>query len=185
MQVIKMLHRLDQLIIANRKLTGQPARLLQRDVYICEWLSSEGGKPIQVSLSQRQEYFPVFCPGAGRPTMSDDGDNYLNIGILYAPTSSSTLSSQAGISRLAFLTMLPPEPHILLPLLVRAAEAEHRVLKKAADATKMQKTVVPLDEHWRSEFQGTPFVANASVLLVFVLIVSSHFASEMFLWLRT
>lgn len=157
MQVIKMLHRLDQLIIANRKLTGQAARCLHRDVYICEWLSVEGGKSIQVSLSSRQEYFPVFCPGAGRPTMSDDGDNYLNIGILHAPLNSSTLSSQAGVSRLATLTLLPPEPHILLPLLIRAAEAEHRVLKKAADATRLQKAVVPLDEHWRSEFQGTFF----------------------------
>jgi len=173
MQVIKMLHRLDYLIITNRKLIGQAQpRCLHRDVYACEWLSPEGGgsgnssstmKPTEVSLSSnpRQEYFPVFCPGAGRPTMSsDDSDNYLNIGILHAPHGSTSLSNPSGVdtSRIATLTLLPPEPHILLPLLIRAAEAEHRLLKKHADhGNKFQKILVPLDEHWRSEFQAYTF----------------------------
>lgn len=150
-QVIKMLHRLDQLVIANKKALGQHVRCLHRDVYVCEWLSPEGGKPVQVSISSRTEYFPVFCVGAGRPTLSEESESYLNIGILHSPPTSSTLSSQAGPSRLSTLTLLPPEPHILLPILIRAAEAEHRMLKKGLDKQKMS---VPLDEHWRSEFQG-------------------------------
>lgn len=158
MQIIKMLHTLDQLTLANRKLMHQPARCLHRDVYICEWLSPDTGKPIQVSISSHNEYFPVFCRGAGRPTLSDDADTYLNIGILHAPMNSSTLASQAGSNCLATLTLLPPEPHILLPLLVRAAEAEHRVLKKMEGKTiSNNKLNVLLDDHWRSEFRAYLF----------------------------
>lgn len=154
LKLIKMLHRLDQAILANRKLAGQPARFLHRDVYVCEWLSPEGSKPIQISISSRQEYFPVFCRGAGRTSLSDEGESYLNIGILHAPVNCSTLGGLAPVNRLATLTLLPPEPHILLPLLLRATEAEHRVLKKAVETNTMQRVVTPLDEHWRNEFQG-------------------------------
>jgi hypothetical protein len=159
MQVIKMLHRLDQLTIANRKALQQPARsCLHRDVYICEWLAPDGSKPIQLSISSHNEYFPVFCRDAGRPTLSIDNDSFLNIGILHAPLNSSTLASQSGHSRLATLTLLPPEPHILLPLLLRAAEAEHRLLKKAADANHpIHKLNVSLDENWRTEFRAYLF----------------------------
>jgi integrator complex subunit 6 len=155
LKLIKLLHRLDQIIVTNRKLSGQPARLLHRDVYVCEWLSPEGSKPIQVSISARLEYFPVVCPGAGRASLSDEGDNLLNIGILHAPLSCSTLGGLSPSNRLATLTLLPPEPHILLPLLLRAAEAEHRVLRRAAEANTIHRLVTPLDEHWRNEFQGT------------------------------
>lgn len=155
-KLIKMLHRLDQAILTNRKLAGQPVRLLHRDVYVCEWLSPDGNKAIQVAISSRQEYFPVFCIGAGRPALSDDGgDSILNIGILHAPVNCSTLSGQTPPSRLATLTLLPPEPHILVPLLLKAAEAEHRILKKAAETNKFQRAITPLDENWRTEFQGT------------------------------
>lgn len=154
LKLIKMLHRLDQAIAANRKLAGQPARLLHRDVYVCEWLSPEGCKPIQVSISSRLEYFPVVCRGAGRAALSDDGASFLNIGILHAPLNCSTLGGPAPPNRLATLTLLPPEPQILLPLLLRAAEAEHRGVKKAAEMNTMQRLVTPLDEHWRNEFQG-------------------------------
>lgn len=157
LKLIKLLHRLDQAVLVNRKLAGQPARFLHRDVYVCEWLSPEGCKPIQVSISSRQEYFPVVCPGAGRTSLSDEGESFLNIGILHAPLNCSTLGTLAPPNRLATLTLLPPEPHILLPLLLRAAEAEHRVLKRAAETmtSTMQRLVTPLDEHWRNEFQGT------------------------------
>jgi hypothetical protein len=161
MQLIKMLHRLDQLIAANKKLLGQPVRLLHRDVYICQWLDPEGSKTVQVSLKSRQEYFPVFVPGAGRPTLSDDGENSLNIGILHVPNNSSTLSSMTPVNRLATLTLLPPEPHILLPLLLRVAEVEHKALKIAeANAGKTGapiKAVVPIDEHWRTEMRAYLF----------------------------
>ncbi|GAX14282.1 ATP-dependent RNA helicase DDX26B [Fistulifera solaris] len=169
--IIKMLHRLDQLIASNRKLVGQPARLLQRDVYVCEWLGQEGGSPVQVSVSSKLEYFPVFCRGAGRPSLSDDADSALNIGILHVPLQSSTIASQAGPGRLATLTLLPPEPHVLLPLLLRAAENEHKALKKAELALLKRgdieqslihkqiaaKALVVLDEQWKNEFRAYQF----------------------------
>jgi hypothetical protein len=170
--VIKMLHRLDQTVAANQKAAGQRVKLLHRDVYVCEWLDPEGAKPVQVSISSRTEYFPVLCPGAGRPSLSDDGENYLNIGILHVPSNSSTMASQASSNRLATLTLLPPEPHIILPLLLRAADAEHRTIKKA-EATQSgsgvtagliqkqnaakAKIVVALDEQWKSEFRAYLF----------------------------
>ena len=48
----------------------------------------------------------------------------INIGILHIPNKAP-----------ATLTLLPPEPHILIPLLLKAAEVEHRQLKKAAVST--------------------------------------------------
>ena len=129
MQIMKMLQRLDQVTTSNRKFLNTPQiKCLQRDVYVCEWLSPEGGKPAQVSVHGQQEYFPVFVSGAGRPSLSgEESDNFLNIGILHIPMNgSSTLAASANSSRLATLTLLPPDPHILLPLLIRAAEAEHR-----------------------------------------------------------
>lgn len=173
MQVIQMLHRLDQVIAANQKASGRGAvKLLHRDVYVCEWLDSEGGKPVSVSISSRNEYFPVFCPGAGRPSLSDDGENYLNIGILHVPSNSSTLASPACTSRMATLTLLPPEPHIILPLLLRAAEAEHRTINKPEASSKSSvpgataglikkqaasTNVVPMDEQWKCEFRAYLF----------------------------
>ena len=184
--VMKALHRLDQLVVANRKATsgsqsGNQApqvKLLSRDVYIVEWVSLDG-KPVRGPLSPHgMEYFPVLVPGAGRSTLSDGEANYLNVGILHVPFGSSTLtSSLSSGARLSTLTLLPPEPHILLPLLLRAAEAEHRVLKKAgateardanasgkggATAGLIQKQTagsrtVHLDDHWRTEFRAYLF----------------------------
>eukprot|EP00522_Entomoneis_paludosa_P005355 CAMPEP_0172471352 /NCGR_PEP_ID=MMETSP1065-20121228/67769_1 /TAXON_ID=265537 /ORGANISM="Amphiprora paludosa, Strain CCMP125" /LENGTH=1212 /DNA_ID=CAMNT_0013229447 /DNA_START=86 /DNA_END=3721 /DNA_ORIENTATION=- len=168
-QIIKMLQKLDQLTMANRKHVNTPQlRCLHRDTYVCEWLSPEGGKPVQVAMHGRQEFFPVFCPGAGRPSLSaEEGDNYLNIGILHVPSSgSSTLAASANASRLASLTLLPPDPHILLPLLIRAAEAEHRVIKKLEGKGSLGKGItsaasakinVPLDESWRNEIRAYLF----------------------------
>jgi hypothetical protein len=168
--VIKMLHRLDQVTGAVRTLHAKAGganslggKFLHRDVYICEWLGLEGGCPVLVSTSRgaahSSEYFPVFVPGGGRPTLTEDGDNYLHIGILHVPNiGSSTLAASANASRLATFTMLPPEPHVLLPLLLRATEAEHRLLKKMeAAGTLKGKVNVPLDEAWRSEFRAYLF----------------------------
>lgn len=185
--IIKMLHRLDQLILANRKIAGPAnsasqngpqAKLLHRDTYICEWVSLDG-KPAKGPLSpQGMEYFPVLVPGAGRPTLSEGEVNYFNIGILHVPSGTSTLaSSLTSGARVSTLTLLPPEPHVLLPLLIRAADAEHRALKKAgateakeavaagkggATAGLIQKQAagsrtVHLDEHWRTEFRAYMF----------------------------
>lgn len=170
--IIKLLHRLDQLTTSNQKASSQSRpKLLHRDVYVCEWQDSEGGKPVQVSIGSRSEYFPVFVPGAGRPTLSDTGDNYLNIGVLCVPAASATMATQASPNRLATLTLLPPEPHILLPLLLKAAEAEHRAIKKLETAKpavggailgliqkqSTAKLVVPIDENWKSDFRAYIF----------------------------
>lgn len=169
-QVIKMLHRLDQACAAILKiqakvggtaaaLNNTNSRFLHRDVYVCEWMCVEGGRPAQVSL--RGEYFPVFVPGGGRPTLTEDTDNYLHIGILHIPAmGSASLASSANAARLATLTLLPPEPHILIPLLMRAAEAEHRTMKKMEAAGTLKpkmKVNIPLDEAWRSEFRAYLF----------------------------
>lgn len=196
-QVIKWLHRLDQLILSNRGSNNNksgipaPVKLLHRDVYVCDWLDAEGGKAVSVSSqilgssarsnnSNNELFFPVVVPGAGRPSLSDDGENYLNVGILHVPANCTTLSTSSASnstssngSRLATLTLLPPDPHILLPLLLRAAEVEHRALKKvhaataasAAGATasllKQQQSnkppVVSLDESWRNDLRAYLF----------------------------
>lgn len=186
--VMKALHRLDQLIMANRNFVSQPssatsqnqARLLKRDVYICEWISVEGKGAKGPKSPQGMEYFPVLVAGSGRPTLSDGEGNYLSIGILHVPPASSTLSSSlsSGV-RLSTLTLLPPEPHVLLPLLIRAADAEHRALKKLAGAeskdpgptkpgsaptfnlSQNQASAASrnthLDESWRNEFRSYMF----------------------------
>eukprot|EP00977_Amphora_coffeiformis_P004596 scaffold992_cov175-Amphora_coffeaeformis.AAC.5 len=172
-QVIKMLHRLDQGCAAIRGIQAKAggasvamsntnSRFLHRDVYVCEWLGLEGGRPVKVNMRQPSpEYFPVFVPGGGRPTLTEDADNYLHIGILHVPSlGSASLASSANAARLATLTMLPPEPHVLLPLLIRAVEAEHRILKKMEAAGTIKgktKVNVPLDEAWRSEFRAYLF----------------------------
>lgn len=157
MQVIKMLHRFDQMVAANRKLSDQPCKLLHRDVYICNWVEPEGNKVIDKTM--RKEYFPVIVRGAGRQTLATDGDNMFNIGILHSPPGSSTLGGQSSAVQLATLTLLPPEPHILLPLLIHAAETEHRTLKKIADrGTKPTgRTNIVLDDHWRTEMRAYLF----------------------------
>ena len=181
--IMKLLQRLDYLTLANRKLpptvsTGAqqqlPVKLLQRDIYICEWLS-EDGKGISLQKSQRPlEYFPVCVQGAGRP-LSEGDEHYLNIGILHVPLVCQTNISLVAQSKFCTLTLLPPEPQILLPLLVKAAEAEHRIVRKASDvkevpgksgatagliqkqASSSGSKVVPLDEHWKSDFRAYMF----------------------------
>jgi hypothetical protein len=154
---------LDQTLAANRKAMAQTVKSLHRDVYICEWLGQEGGKPVQVNISSRQEFFPVFVAG-GKP-LSEDGESYLNIGILHVPTTNSAVTESAKPTRLVTLTLLPPDPHILLPLLIRAVDVENRFLSKMQskvnDAVSVRapisKTLVPMDEQWRSEFKGYMF----------------------------
>ena len=200
LNVMKMLHRLDQLILQNKQLlaannaTSQQQaalKLLSRDVYICNWISKDGKREGFAPKSQRgHEHFPLCVRGAGRPALSeDDNSNMLNIGILYLPHNRSVLGGQGGATSesvpLSSITLLPPEPHILLPLLVKAAELEHRELKKATESNKetaapssaaakggstagfikkQQKSLsnvaarnVALDEQWRSEFRAYLF----------------------------
>jgi hypothetical protein len=174
--VVKMLHKLDQVTLAIHKLIMQSAapsshqsRLLKRDTYICEWLSLDD-KTAKVTVNpEGMEYFPVLVAGAGRPTLSSGDASYLSIGVLHVPHGTSSLSSSltAGV-RVSTLTLLPPEPHVLLPLLIRAAEAEHRVLKKIAASLESSTGIpqkqastasrsVQLDEGWRNEFRAYLF----------------------------
>ena len=171
--LMKALTRLDQLVLMNLKLTvpsgsfgNHQSRFLKRDVYVCEWIGAfdNSANPHNV------EYFPVLVAGAGRPTLSEGEGNYLSIGILHTPPR-VPMASPSG-ARLSTLTLLPPEPHVLLPLLIRAAEAEHRVLKKAMTLTENKDSTssglvhkqasaasrtVHLDESWRSEFRAYLF----------------------------
>jgi len=158
--VMKALHRLDQLIVSNCKPSvlqsnqqQNQTKLLQRDTYICEWVSQDG-RPTQPPRG-RTEYFPAAVRGAGR-SMSEGEEPILNIGILHVPNNSSTLLSpslSSSSNGFCTLTLLPPEPHILLPLLIRAAEAEHHMLKKNPDKPR----AVLMDESWRSEFRAYMF----------------------------
>lgn len=147
--VMKMLQRLDQLVMSNKQLlaannaTSQQQaalKLLSRDVYICDWISKDGKRGGSAPKSQSgHEHFPLCVRGAGRPALSEDeNSNMLNVGILHLPHNRVSLEGQTGSSpesgSLSSITLLPPEPHILLPLLAKAAELENRALKKAADA---------------------------------------------------
>ena len=195
----QQLYRLDQLHIAihNLKYSQQqqqqqgdpnmipPVWLLHRDVYICDWVNTEGdgnnknsyGKaPVNPFITSSKfsnptnvEYYPVLVPGAGRPSLSEAGENYLNIGIIHHPISTSTGNCGGFGSPYTTLTLLPPDPHILVPLLIRAAEMEHRAWKRAIErsntAASTSSTSQPpvvkvnttLDEQWKSEFRAYLF----------------------------
>ena len=153
--VIKALNHLDQTLTTNRKSQQQqPLKLLQRDVYICEWLSQDGRTTNPPVWRSRFEHFPVVVRGAGR-SLADGDEAMLNIGILHIPPDAASLTGPWNYSAKNYstLTLLPPEPHILLPLLVKAADAEHRMLKKFPDKPR----AVILDDAWRSEFRAYLF----------------------------
>ncbi len=173
--IMASLHRLDQLVTSNRNLVSggcntkqfqqQLQPVLQRDVYLCEWIKNAESNIQQRPRSQRGlEYFPVCVRGAGRPSLTEGSDeNVLNIGILHLPHNAQSRSST--------LTLLPPDIHILLPLLLKAAEVENRALKKAVEKrekmglenTELHQTLstisknVLLDENWRLEFRAYMF----------------------------
>ena len=145
--VVQQLQRLDELIAMNRQMMKQPIRLLHRDTYVCIWLSDRQPPPSD------REFFPISCPGAGRPAFNDE-ESFFHIGVLDLGRVNAPMSGMlAPKERKATLTLLPPEPHILLPLLLRAAEMEHRTLKKGEKSNKM----VLLDDTWRSEFRAYMF----------------------------
>ncbi len=169
--IMKLLHRLDQLVTSNRiMIHGSDSKqvqqqiVLQRDVYQCEWIKKATDSKSQSRPHSHpgQEHFPVCVRGAGRPSLSESDENVLNIGILHIPVDPSTPST---------LTLLPPDPHILLPLLLKVADIENRLLKKAIDKggkmsmdkSSLQKNLasvskgILLDETWRSEFRAYLF----------------------------
>ena len=142
--VMKALHHLEkvQVLIQNVLLNAgenPPSimnRMLQRDVYICDWLGGDENEPKNSSTEpsnrsyaprtvEGREHFPVCVRGAGRPTIScETGGAILNIGILHVPHDWMSLkdfptSSSQPSDRLPTLTLLPPDPHILIPLLIK------------------------------------------------------------------
>lgn len=187
-KVMNLLQRFDHLILANRKMVSKNTQkhgsliLLHRDVYICEWVSEDGRSGSPPRSTRGMEYFPVCVQGAGRPLAEGD-EHFLNIGILHVPPLVPPLSNPSSGARYSTLTLLPPDPHILLPLIIKAAEAEHRMLKKTLEtkdttakrggataglipAGILSPGQVYLDEHWRSEFRAylfriPPYYQNA------------------------
>lgn len=153
LKVMKMLNHLDKIMLSNASFRSQLGinRLLQRDVYLCQWISRDGNLKPNCAFEDdfQEQYFPVFVKDAGSVKMLAGGENVLNIGILHIPARNSCISSS--------VTLLPPEPHILLPILIRSAEAEHRYLKKAATNSEQSSNVlntansVIFDENFRSD----------------------------------
>lgn len=198
--VMKALHHLDHLYVSIRQVLvdagdSVPAnRMLQRDVYICDWLGGqESGKrgidntsnATGAPMSEAgREHFPVCVREAGRPTLSGEGsDNVLNIGILHIPLDWVKLKdigsvavkndSSQNLCRVSTLTLLPPDPHILIPLLIKVAETELRMLKKLVENSKESTGVKSgatlitkkinsataarafhLDDAWKSDFRA-------------------------------
>ncbi|KAL7550327.1 hypothetical protein ACHAWF_013567 [Thalassiosira exigua] len=198
--VMKALHHLDHLqttihqslLDAGDNPPPLSNRLLQRDVYICEWVggndtSSQSGpnKPSNATGAPRtiagREHFPVCVRGAGRPALSGEGsDNTLNIGIIHVPHNWIKLKDTVGTDnapydRLPTLTLVPPDAHILIPLLIKVAELELRMLKKAGTkdvgpqkgataglirkrgSTTAAARSIHLDETWKSDFRAYLF----------------------------
>lgn len=159
MKVMQMLYRLDHFVVSNRTMSHGSLqianKLLQRDIYVCQWLSPDGRASRGPSSQRGLGHFPIFVRGGGRPALSEGEENVINIGILHVPDDHKSPST---------LTFLPPDPHILLPLLLKAAEVEHRQLKKASasidnDTGKLlniSKNLI-MDDHWRSEMRAYLF----------------------------
>jgi len=203
--VMKALHHLDHLYVSIRQLLVDAGdnpppvanRMLQRDVYICDWLGGqESAKRGPDSSSNAtgaprteagREHFPLCVRGAGRPTISGEGgDNILNIGILHVPrewvklkdTGAGAAKNDSSTTTVSTLTLLPPDPHILIPLLIKVAEMELRMLKKVAENNKEATNVksgataglikkkinsataaraIHLDDTWKSDFRAYLF----------------------------
>ena len=200
--VMKALHHLDHLYVSIQQLLLDAGdnppplsnRMLQRDVYICDWLGeqestkSSPNNVLNVTGAPRteagREHFPVCVKGAGRPTLSGDGgDNVLNIGILHVPcnwiklrdTDAGYLANESSPIQVSTLTLLPPHSNILLPLLIKVAELELRMLKKVTENNKdvtgarsgataglIKKKInsataaraIHLDDTWKSDFRA-------------------------------
>ena len=182
--VMKALHHLEELHVSIRQLLvdfGEnpppiASRMLQRDVYICEWLGGTQDTPVDLSeennsgaprTTKRREHFPVGVIGAGRPTLSGEaGENVLNIGILHVPPisvrlkdfeSNQHLNTQSAL-RIATLTLLPPDAHILIPLLIKVAESELRALNKVKEKGGLRPgaipKTIPIEDAWKADFRA-------------------------------
>ena len=192
--VIKALHHLEKMQLSIHQLildAGENPpplinRMLQRDVYICEWLGGTLKKCSNEAFDQLhapktvggREHFPVCVRGAGR--LTPGGDAILNIGILHVPDKWLALKdfvdSPSQLSdKLSTLTLLPPDAHILIPLLIKLAEMEIRVLKKKEGKVEVPKSgalaglikrknstcaaarAIPMDDEWKAELRAYLF----------------------------
>lgn len=203
--VMKALHHLDHLYVTIRQLLVDAGdnppplanRMLQRDVYICDWLGGQESAKRGPDNSSNatgvprtdagREHFPVCVRGAGRPALSGEGgDNILNIGILHVPhdwvklkdISAGAAQNDSSPTKVSTLTLLPPDPHILIPLLIKVAEMELRMLKKVTENNKEATSIkagataglikkkinsataaraIHLDDNWKSDFRAYLF----------------------------
>eukprot|EP00986_Skeletonema_menzelii_P000422 scaffold124_cov153-Skeletonema_menzelii.AAC.11 len=203
--VMKALHHLDHLYVTIRQLLVDAGdnpppvanRMLQRDVYICDWLGGQESAKRGPDNSSNatgaprteagREHFPVCVRGAGRPALSGEGgDNVLNIGILHVPhdwvklkdIGAGAAKTDSSPTKVSTLTLLPPDPHILIPLLIKVAEMELRMLKKVTENNKEAKPIkagataglikkkinsataaraIHLDDNWKSDFRAYLF----------------------------
>eukprot|EP00956_Cyclotella_meneghiniana_P018943 scaffold31990_cov95-Cyclotella_meneghiniana.AAC.4 len=150
--VMKALHHLDELHVSiHQLLIGENTTRQQG--------STNSGAP---RTTQDKEYFPAGVLGAGRPTISGElGENILNIGILHVPPDCVQLkdleSNSNTKSKMATLTLLPPDAHILIPLLIKVAETElhqlNRIKEKGTKAGALPKTV-HMEDLWKSDFRA-------------------------------
>ena len=151
-KVMQMITQLNQLykntnIVLEASQVKPIHRELQRDVFVCAWLGLQGSP----SKCCYTEFMPVYMRGAGRQSLID-GENVLCIGILHVSMSKSSQNE------LDTLTLLPPDSHILLPLLIRSAETELRFLKKGIESKENRGVSalknVFLDDKWKAELKA-------------------------------
>ena len=113
------------------------------------------------NTNEKGHYFPV-----GFETVSSSNEKkFLSMGYLHVPVSSSTSSST--------LTILPPDPHILIPLILKAVKDENKVnkwegpdvnLDSNENATMDQQSTkhVQLDDNWKKEVSDRNEMLRAS-----------------------
>jgi integrator complex subunit 6 len=167
LHIMKLLHRLEQVVSSNRNIvhgnnTKPLLQIFQCDVYMCQWLNQSEGEIHYPKTQKGQEHFPVCVRDAGRSLCEGD-ENVLNIGILHVPHNTPIKGKHST------LTLMPPDAHILLPLLLKVAEVENRALKKALekrssmDNEQAKKNLLAIsrniliDENWYSEFRAYLF----------------------------
>jgi hypothetical protein len=72
---------------------NDPAKLLHRDVYVCNWIETEG----ETKKTLRKELFPLKIPGGGRQSLSEDRLIFEPVA-LSVNSSFSVVVNGAGIS---------------------------------------------------------------------------------------
>ena len=166
--VMKMLARLNHIYSVLNERTDSGGKGNQkpnlkgfhRDTYVCKWL----GKNKRPKSLKGIQHFPVFVRGASRQSLFEDNNNLMYIGILHIPLQDSDVNHLDGKAMSSF-TILPPDPHIVLPLILKIAEIEYRIAKRQFDRKDSTAFVmrqssyessrpISVDEKWRNEFKA-------------------------------